>query len=537
VAIPARVTDENRTPTSRFPGSEARLTPAPRGLPLGLTLGLILALAIALVLGVFTALEQRRELKMERAMRESQLAARIGSLGAELGEMTDAADLPAAVERLRTTAEAVTGDEHGVELRDLAGRQAAIAAPGAVFRPPPGALKAAAEIRCPLLAGGSGVIAAWQDGSALAADRSHLWRDWAMDLLLTSLAVILVVELAVHLLVGRPLKRLVAGLQRLEQGHMGPFDPGPGAWEIRWLAWRFESLGRELADTARRLVAAERRALDSTRSPGPAPEPRARRPLGTTTEGTAISAGRSAQDLLTRQYLEDSCKLLESLHTDDALAHEVAEEAWSITVPEADRYGDSTLKARLEDAALRILEPEAFADLDAELAALRRGRQQWSRWVVERLTDALSTHQVAVEQIQHRAKHTAGVWRKMREAQLAVDQVHDVFAFRVIVPTVHDCYLALTAVHSAFEPEPFRFKDYIEAPKPNGYRSLHTSVRDGEGRLFEVQIRTRAMHDSAENGRAAHWRYRNARWGSITTLRRVTGWRRTWRALRRRVGA
>jgi GTP pyrophosphokinase len=237
-----------------------------------------------------------------------------------------------------------------------------------------------------------------------------------------------------------------------------------------------------------------------------------------------------------RQYLEDSFKLLESLHTDDSYAREVAEGAWSITVPEAEQFGDYALKARLEDAALRILEPEAFFELDAELAALRRGRRQWCSWVVERLTEAVSSHQITLEQIQHRVKHTAGVWRKMREARLAVDQVHDLFAFRVIVPTVHDCYLALTAVHSAFEPEPFRFKDYVETPKPNGYRSLHTSVRDNEGRLFEVQIRTPSMHDNAENGSAAHWRYRTVRWGSIATLRRLTSWRRAWRALRRRTG-
>jgi hypothetical protein len=498
---------------------------------------LILALAVALVLGASTALEQHRELRMERAMREARLAARISSLSAELEEVTDPADLPTAVERLRKTATFVTGDEHGVELRDLDGREVAVAAPGAVFQPPPGALKAAADVRCPALAGGSGIIAAWQDGSALAADRSHLWRDWAMDLLLTSLGVILVVELAVQLLVGRPLKRLIDALQRLELGHLGPFEPGPGAWEIRWLAWRFESLGRELADNARRLVAAERRALDATRSLGPGPDPAARCLLDAEgKENPAVASGESPHDVLTRQYLEDSCKLLESLRTDDTFAREIAEEAWSITVPEADRYGNSTLKARLEDAALRILEPTAFVELDAEVAALRRDRNQWCLWVVERLTNALSVQQVAVEQIQHRTKHTAGVWRKMREAQLAVDQVHDLFAFRVIVPTVADCYLALTAVHSAFEPEPFRFKDYIEDPKPNGYRSLHTSVRDDEGRLFEVQIRTSEMHDNAENGRAAHWRYRNARWGSINTLRRVARWRRAWRELRRRFG-
>jgi HAMP domain-containing protein len=538
VAVPARFPDDKIAPRSRSPLPATTIAPPPRGLPLGSTLGLILALAIALVLGGFTGLEQHRELAMEKAMREARLAARISSLGAGLDELTDPAGLPSVVDQIRRSAVAVTGEDHGVELRDHTGRVVAIAAPGDVFRPPANSLKAEIEVRSPALAGGSGEIAAWQDGSALAADRTQLWRDWAIDLLLTSLAVIFVVELAVHFLVGRPLKRLVGGLQRLEQGHMGPLEPGPGAWEIRWLAWRFEVLGRELADNARRLVAAERRALDAIRS-----LPENHGPLQTgiivaaSDERSVASADRSSHDLLAHQFIEDSCKLLESLRSDDALAHEIAEEAWSKTVPEAERVGDFALKARLEDAALRILEPEAFVELEAELEALRFGRQQWCGWVVDRLTEALDSKQVAIDQIQHRAKHTAGVWRKMREAQLAVDQVHDLFAFRVIVPSVSDCYLALAAVHSTFEPEPFRFKDYIEVPKPNGYRSLHTTVRDEEGRLFEVQIRTSAMHDNAEFGRAAHWRYRNVRWGSISTLRRLTSGRWSWRGLRRRIGA
>ncbi len=470
-------------------------------------------------------------------MREARLAARVSSLGAELDAITNPADLAAAIERLRGTAESSTGDEHGIELRDIAGRRAAIAASGGVFQPPPGSLKAVVEIRCPPLPGGVGVIAAWQDGSALAADRSHLWLNWAIDLLLTSLVVILVVELAVYFLVGRPLKRLVGGLQRLEQGHMGSLESGPGAWEIRWLAWRFETLGRDLADNARRLVAAERRALEAIRSIPDRNEP-SPDSLGDTAIQTRPidSAELSNQDELALQYIEDSCRLLESLQTNDASAHEIAEEAWLKTVPEAERVGDFALKARLEDAALRILEPEVFAELDTEIATLRHDREQWCRWVVDRLSDTLEKNRVAVEQIQHRAKHTAGVWRKMREAQLAVDQVHDLFAFRIIVRSVRDCYVALNAVHGAFEPEPFRFKDYVELPKTNGYRSLHTSVRDEDGRLFEVQIRTSDMHDNAEFGRAAHWRYRNARWGSITSLRRLTVWRRKWTALRRRIG-
>jgi len=538
VAIPARIPNERTAPRSRSPLPATTLTPPPRGLPLGSSLGLILALAIALVLGGFTGLEQHRELAMEKSMREARLAARISSLGGALDEITDPSELRSAIQRIRETSVAVTGDDHGIELRDHNGRVVSIAAPGAVFRPPRNSLNAVVEVRCAALAGGSGEIAAWQDGSALAADRAHLWRDWAMDLLLTSLAVIFVVELAVHFLVGRPLKRLVGGLQRLEQGHMGPLEPGPGAWEIRWLAWRFETLGRELADNARRLVAAERRALDAIRSL-PENHEALRNSLIVAANGepSLISNDRSSHDLLTHQFIEDSCKLLESLRTDDSLTHEIAEEAWTKTVPEAERIGDFVLKARLEDAALRILEPEAYGELEAELAALRVGRQQWCEWVVERLTEALEENQVAIEQIQHRTKHTAGVWRKMREAQLAVDQVHDIFAFRVIVPTISDCYLALAAVHSTFEPEPFRFKDYIEAPKPNGYRSLHTTVQDEEGRLFEVQIRTSSMHDNAEFGRAAHWRYRNARWGSISSLRRLTSWRRSWRTLRKRIGS
>lgn len=499
-------------------GSEPDVAPAPRGLPLGLVLGLVLALAVAVVLGGITGFDVHRELVMERTMREARLGERFAELAGGLAAVDRPANLPVALARVLARARQALGVGIGLELRDGSGRTVT-ADPSGTFQPPPGALQTSIDIDCPALDGGHGRLAIWQDGAELAADSARLWRDWAMDLLLTSLAVILVVELTVHLLIGRPLQRLVGNLQRLERGHLGPIDPGFGAWELRWLAWRFERLGRDFAENARRLVAAERRALDAIRllvaTRDSVPHP----PIGALGPPPEVPASRSAQNALAGQYLEDTCRLLETLDANDAGAREIAKQAWTSAVVEAERLGDGDLKAQLEDGALRILEHRDFIELDTELANLRRRRRPWVRWVGEQLTGALDDTGVPVVEIQHRVKHTAGVWRKMREAQLAVDEVHDLFAFRIIVATEPECYLALAAVHRSFEPEPFRFKDYIESPKPNGYRSLHTTVRDDDGRLFEVQIRTREMHDAAESGSAAHWRYRTERWGALDALR------------------
>jgi len=489
---------------------------------------------VSIVLGVITGIDQRRELAMERAMREARLAERLVELGGELSSVRRRDELVSTVARLRERAEATTGLEHGFELRSTTGSPVVVAAADGVFRPPAGALVATVDVPCPVLAGGVGRLTAWRSGRDLAADGARLWRDWMMDLVLTSLAVIVVVELAVHLLVGRPLRRLVGGLRRLERGHVGPIDPGPGAWEIRWLAWRFERLGRELADNARRLVAAERRSLDAAR---PVSGSRPSGPGGfhvASAGPPAIEDGRPNQAALARQYLEDTRRLLATLVPSDPTAHGIAVDAWNNAVAEAERLGDDALKAQLENAALSILEFREFTELDAELAVLRERRRSWSRAVGQRLTHELDEAGVPVVEIQHRIKHTAGVWRKMREADLRLDEVHDLFAFRIIVPTEPDCYVALAAVHRCFEPEPFRFKDYIEAPKPNGYRSLHTTVRDGDGRLFEVQIRTQAMHRTAEAGQAAHWRYRANRWGSLAPLRPGSPWFRVRDRLRRR---
>jgi GTP pyrophosphokinase len=128
----------------------------------------------------------------------------------------------------------------------------------------------------------------------------------------------------------------------------------------------------------------------------------------------------------------------------------------------------------------------------------------------EQLRRALASKNVPVIELRHRIKHPAGIWKKMRNKNLTFGQVHDLVALRIVVPTESDCYHGLGAVHQLYAPIVGRFKDYVVRPKSNGYRSLHSSVRDAEGAIFEVQIRSIAMHQHAEQGPAAHADYKHA---------------------------
>jgi (p)ppGpp synthase/HD superfamily hydrolase len=293
----------------------------------------------------------------------------------------------------------------------------------------------------------------------------------------------------------------------MEMGYLGPVKVPRGAWEVRWLASHLERTAVELQQTVRRLVAAERRAL---RQPRPAADPSVVFMGGNDTPVEPITGAPPAnpREDLVRQYLADTLRLLSSLDPTDPASRSLARDSWERTALEAEQIGAMEIKARLEDCALRILEPEAFADLERRLAATTASRGPWFREQHRRLERALADAGVPHLGIQRRVKHLAGIWRKMQDKQLELDQVHDVHALRVIVPDEEHCYLALHAVHGAFEPEPFRFKDYIANPKPNGYRSLHTTVRDEHGVPLEVQIRSLAMHQAAERGSAAHWRYK-----------------------------
>src|SRR5690606_4873663 len=178
-----------------------------------------------------------------------------------------------------------------------------------------------------------------------------------------------------------------------------------------------------------------------------------------------------------------------------------------IHAPLANRLGIWQLKWELEDLAFRFLDPDTYRRIAHELDESRADRERYIESVKAQLGQALAEHGFSAE-ISGRPKHIYSIWRKMQKKQLPLDKLYDLRAVRVMVADVAACYAALGVVHSLWAPVPGEFDDYIARPKPNGYSSLHTAVVGPEGRTLEVQIRTREMHEQAELGVAAHWRYK-----------------------------
>jgi GTP pyrophosphokinase len=207
-------------------------------------------------------------------------------------------------------------------------------------------------------------------------------------------------------------------------------------------------------------------------------------------------------------------KLADRLHNMRTLNHlprerreEIARETIEIYAPIAHRLGMYWLKSELEDCSFRYLNSSAYATLKAYVAKTRAEREEYIRTVIEILSRRLGEASVKAE-VTGRPKHFYSIHSKMREEGLSFDQIYDLVAFRIIVGTVRECYEALGVVHASWKPIPGRFKDYIALPKMNMYQSLHTTVIGPRGQRMEVQIRTREMHEVAEQGIAAHWTYK-----------------------------
>ena len=211
---------------------------------------------------------------------------------------------------------------------------------------------------------------------------------------------------------------------------------------------------------------------------------------------------------------------------------EKARETMDIYAPIAQRLGISKIKIELDDLALRYLEPEVYYDLAEKIASKKSERQAFVAAIVDEVSECMEKGGIKAE-VSGRVKHFFSIYKKMVNQNKTIDQIYDLFAVRIIVNDLKDCYGALGLIHEKYKPIPGRFKDYIAMPKQNMYQSLHTTLIGPEGKPFEIQIRTFEMHRTAEYGIAAHWKYKedpnginneNREEAKLTWLRQILEW-------------
>ena len=213
---------------------------------------------------------------------------------------------------------------------------------------------------------------------------------------------------------------------------------------------------------------------------------------------------------------------------------EKSRETMDIYAPIAHRLGISKIKVELDDLSMKYLMPDTYNDLVKQVDINRPGREAFIKSIIKEVGMHISNAGIEAE-IDGRVKHFFSICRKMVNQNKTLDQIYDIFAVRIKVDTVKDCYAALGVIHEMYKPIPGRFKDYIAMPKPNMYQSLHTTLIASNGQPFEVQIRTYEMHRIAEYGIAAHWKYKESGSGQVAAgkeeeklswLRQILEWQR-----------
>ena len=235
-------------------------------------------------------------------------------------------------------------------------------------------------------------------------------------------------------------------------------------------------------------------------------------------------------------------KLADRLHNMRTLQYmrpekqqEKARETMDIYAPIAMRLGISKIKVELDDLSLKYLKPDVYYDLVHKVALRKSEREQFVGAIVKEVKKHMDEANIKA-QVDGRVKHFFSIYKKMVNQDKTIDQIYDLFAVRILVDTVKDCYAALGVIHEMYKPIPGRFKDYIAMPKPNMYQSLHTTLIGPNGQPFEIQIRTYEMHRTAEYGIAAHWKYKESSDGKapvgkseeekLNWLRQILEWQR-----------
>lgn len=486
------------------------------GWGLGIRLGLLTTAVVVGVMASISAVQLRTDLRAESRGREDQLRASVAPLLTDLRAARSVEEARHLLARFHDSYAMQGYAAHSVAIVRPDGHSVARAGMDAL----PGATESRAVV-VPfvneVLADVALALVVSQDDSTLRTELQRRWRAWALHVAATAGVTLFLLFFVIRREVTGPIERLLRGIRKMELGYWDDMpDPG-GARELRWLGWRFRALAQELSRTVEHLVAAQRMAADANPD-----EPAEAEPDELDTNVTN-SAGPGKDEAREVTGLRAELERLQAVDPRDPGAVEWAASMWTQSAPRAEELGQVQLRMDIEDAALRVMEPDEFVSLARRIDAERPRFEAVAIEKAAQLRAALAARHVPVVEISHRIKHTAGIWKKMRQKSLSFEQVHDLVALRILTPTQTDCYVALGVVHRLYSPIVSRFKDYIARPKPNGYRSLHLSVRDASGLVFEVQIRSTAMHRHAEGGRASHLDYKEA---TRVTVAERTAWQR-----------
>jgi ppGpp synthetase/RelA/SpoT-type nucleotidyltranferase len=474
-----------------------------RGPALGWKLTIYMSLIVSLVMGGVTFVQHIIELNNQHDVRENLLRESLAPLAVRLESATDITELRQDIEHFHLSYTNRGYPSHEVLLLDEKDEVIVSTLPNNNWKEIKRVFKASMPVQLPILNNGTGTLVVLKDTAEYERSVMRQWIFWIVHMVVTLGSIFLFLYPAIHFLVTKPIKSLVKGIQKMEMGYWGKVPIRSGAWEIRWLAWRFENMISEVRKAVAHLLEAERKAQRLIQLP----------------YSKVDNTSSKKQVKLTDSYLEDQtspvyqdlfmkCQQLELASPSDLGSLDLAQKVWEEDSVTANRLGYWEIKSRLEDAAFRLLDPEAYSTLNSQLSEMKESLHEWAEKRGAELCNALEDKMIPCAGVFHRVKHTAGVWKKMQNKGLNLDEIHDLYAFRVLVPTESDCYSALGVLHQVFKPEIGRFKDYIAHPKGNGYQSLHTCIMPEDGPIFEVQIRSIAMHQHSESGTAAHWIYK-----------------------------
>lgn len=475
---------------------------------LGWRLALSTSLIVAIVMGSISAFQMAQNIEEERRSHEALLKHSLTPLVMQLSNIKKPHEVLSAIETFHI-AYVSSGHSHHHMIVEDENRNSIFSTMHESKSMDNNVFHVSVPFSSPSLSGSIGYITVYEDASIFQSQVSRRWLGWLQHMVVTLGAIVIFLLIAIRIQVTKPLELLRNDIRKMQMGYWDDIVIPDGAWEIQWLAIRFRAMTSELKKTLKHLLEAERYSQNVLKI-----AEKTCQSTFKTQKMKAIDLNNIDHDWRTKHVsseLNKMCVQLEQMVPEDPGSEETIKKILEVYTALREQPISYNLKIRIENEILRISEPVIYRDLNIKVKAFNKEMSHWAEQVKVRLHDRIESAMVPCLDIQFRTKQIAAIWTKMKEKNLKFSQVYDLFAFRIIVPTEVDCYRVLGVIHDNFTPVVERFKDYIKSPKSNGYQSLHTSVRDTQGPVFEVQIRSLAMHRNAETGDAAHWIYKQVK--------------------------